>query len=102
MIGTLGNIFAEYVLAGKVHTGATALSGTQIVLPTGPAPTSGFQMIRVTSMAAESGSVPGAAVKGVDGVPSSNDAGNDDVTQLSKMILKILGRFNHATDAAPS
>lgn len=90
-IGTLGNIFAEYLLAMKVHTGGNLLTGTTIVNNTIPPPAPNFQMISVKSLAQEAAvSAPAAASTIPNGIPKGESAGDDDVAQLSKLLLKIV------------
>lgn len=96
-IGTLGNIFAEYLVAMKVHAGGNVLAGTKIVDNTMTPPAPNFQMISVTSLAQvepASGAAPAAATAArsavPNGVPTTETVGDDDVAQMSKLLLKIL------------
>ncbi|KAJ9634457.1 hypothetical protein H2204_006282 [Knufia peltigerae] len=85
-IGTLGNIFAEYLVAMKVHAGGNVLAGTKIVDNTMTPPAPNFQMISVTSLAQvepASGAAPAAATAArsavPNGVPTTETVGDDDV-----------------------
>lgn len=71
VIGTLGNIFAEYLLAMKAHSGVR-VSGTTIVAPTTPPPVKGFQMISVASLSKESAELTGADWVDGGGVANGN------------------------------
>ena len=77
VIGTLGNIFAEYLLAMKAHSGVT-VSGTKIVSPTAPSPVKGFQMITVASLSKESAKLTGGDMVDGDGVTNGNAMNGDE------------------------
>ncbi|KAI9798155.1 MAG: hypothetical protein M1833_004904 [Piccolia ochrophora] len=92
VIGTLGNIFAEYLLATKAHSGVT-IKGITIVNPTTQSAVKGFKMMSVASLSKESArwtSIDGVNDgTGADGRPSTgkrqNGALSDDEATIGLM-----------------